>query len=89
MLRQERGFYAHLNTLRVLAKALICPRTTSMPRSSDALSWSQLRAMQSTHLEHIVPERLAVQALRQRHNCRRLACTGRSIEQEVRQLIGC
>ena len=29
-----------LNTLRVLANDLICPRTTSMPRSSDAFSSS-------------------------------------------------
>lgn len=89
--------------MRVLAKFLICSRTTSMPRSSDALSCAVRRRAGSTtvrrsrereremraHLEAVVAHDalVVVDLARDGEDGRRLARARRAVEEEVRHPV--
>jgi hypothetical protein len=76
------------------AKCLICTRTTSTPRSSDALSLSRVSdghegvcVQTRTHLEDLLTVVWSIDAPRNGVDCRRLAGAYRAIEQQMGQPV--
>ena len=60
---KQRAFVRYLKIFRVLAKFLICSLTTSMPRSSEALScgngWMQTVHIELSAMPHSTPEAIS------------------------------
>lgn len=88
------SLYPLANSVRVSANCLICSRTTSIPRSSEALSFRNCQSRQSStrrpavaHLENLFAIVCPIDPSSYSENRRRLSGTRGAIEQKMWQPV--